>query len=252
MTTPNPPIPFAVLRNAHEGFRAGMKELRELITAQGNVSPFRNAWVGYQRALSAHAAMEDFEIFPLLDAVGNGSLVQEGIPEEHVTDHHNVARVDAALADETNADQWGAITEAFEVWSTYHLGHLEREERIMGPLTNKTAPTLEGRCRIVYDKVIVPSVLRSSTEFDFFVGWVVRQLSFRGSTANPAIVAVRVFVHGLKASSDATLWVHLLPIVKAHCSEDIYNEMKALYFIEDLSQMQQPSIADVPVAVLAR
>ena len=41
---------------------------------------------------------------------------------------------------------------------------------------------------------MLPSDQRDPAEFAFFVGYIVKQLNDRGSTANPAIIATRVFV----------------------------------------------------------
>ena len=179
----------------------GIKELSALVGT--DQAAFGQAWTTYQRALNVHAQMEDHDIFVLLDGekVGNGVIAREQIPEEHHTDHVNVGRVDAALA--AMPIDVSELTAAYEGWRTFFIGHLEHEEKILPPLTGKTGTTAAERARAVYEHVIVPADKRDRGDFEFFVGWIVKQLSTHGSTANPAIVAARVFAHGLHVSSDA-------------------------------------------------
>ena len=59
-----------------------------------------------------------------------------------------------------------------------------------------------GLQQVVYEKIVTPADQRNKAEFEFFIAYIVRNLNLHGSTANPSIVATRVFVHGLKASSN--------------------------------------------------
>lgn len=226
--TPNPPIPFAILRNAHEGLRSGIKDLAELVS---NPPFFVTAWRNFKRAHAVHALMEDANVFKLLDSVSDGQVTKEKIPEEHGIDHDNIEKVDHVLA-ASDPINTAALAAAFEQWRAFFLQHLEHEEKIMAPLTGKTGSTPDARAISAHENMVLPADKRNSVEFEFFIGWIVSRLNQRGSTANPPIVAVRVFVHGLKVSSNPVQWGRFLPIVKANCSPEIYNEMKTSYFIE--------------------
>ena len=53
----------------------------------------------------------------MLDAVGNGQISNENIPEEHTTDHANAEAVAAALAS-GNEDE---LLSAFNKWKDFHV-----------------------------------------------------------------------------------------------------------------------------------
>jgi hypothetical protein len=63
------PMPFAIMRNAHEALRASIHLQGEQLDA-GDAAAFREEWRTFQRALTVHMAMEDGAMFELLDAVG--------------------------------------------------------------------------------------------------------------------------------------------------------------------------------------
>ncbi|KAI9026980.1 hypothetical protein DFJ74DRAFT_704404 [Hyaloraphidium curvatum] len=226
MPPPNPAIPFAVLRNAHEGLRAGIKDMDEKV---GKPAQFAEAWKEYQRALDVHAAMEDYEVFALLDELGNNAITNEHIRDEHTKDGELVAAVDAALASGDAAK----LAAEFGKWKTYHLDHLVHEEKVMPPIVAKLGGgTAEGRARAFYERVVLPADQRNREEFAFMIGWMVKHMSAKGSTANTPSTAVRVFAHGLQAASSAEQWAAYLPVIKANCAPEIYEEMKTLYDIE--------------------
>jgi hypothetical protein len=56
-------------------------------------------------------------------------------------------------------------------------------------------------------------------------------MTARGSTANPPIVAVRVFAHALQSASNPDQWKQWLPIIKENCSKEIFEEMESKYHI---------------------
>lgn len=222
--TPNPAIPFAVLRNAHEGFRAGIKQLNETVATPA----FAAAWQDYQRALSVHAIMEDTDVFDMLNQAGDNAIAKENIPEEHVKDHELVKAVEAALSSSDSA----AVKTAFEEWKQHQLDHLAHEEKIMMPIVPKIGSNPVERARIFYEKVVTPADQRNPQDFEFFVGWCIKQLQTRGSTANTPEVAVRVFAHGLKAACSAEQWKRFLPIVQANASPEVYSMMVKDYQID--------------------
>ena len=60
------PMPFAIMRNAHEALRASIL-LQEQKLDSGDDARFREEWQTFQRAIAIHMAMEDDTMFALLD-----------------------------------------------------------------------------------------------------------------------------------------------------------------------------------------
>jgi hypothetical protein len=165
-------------------------------------------------------AMEDRWMFALLDEVGAGAITQAAIPAEHVEDVRLAEAVDAALPGDPSA-----LRAAWTAWRDDHLHHLDHEEKIMMPLTMKTAPTPDARARIVHERLLTPSL--ALPDFDWYLGWVIGMLSEHGSSGQPANIAVRVFAWGLQHACSPAQWSRLRPIVKEHCSPAIWSELTA-------------------------
>ncbi len=214
------PMPFAIMRNAHEALRASISVLSAALVCADRPG-FGGEWLRLQRALAVHMAMEDQALFPLLDAASGGAITAAGLTGEHEHDRRLAAAVDAALDD----DDLAALHRAFPVWRDEHLHHLEHEEAVMMPLTMKTAPTPEGRARVVHERLLTPSAELPS--FDWFIGWVVAQLSTHGSTAQPPAVATRVFAWGLQHASSSVQWQRFRPIVERNCPPAMWAELAA-------------------------
>ena len=214
------PMPFAIMRNAHEALRAGIR-LQGRALEGADLGTFADEWKRLQRGLAVHMAMEDQAMFALLDEAGGGAISAAGLPGEHEHDRRLVAAVDAALAGGDTA----ALRQAWSVWHDEHLQHLEHEEAVMMPLTMKTAPTPEGRARIVHERLLTPAA--ELPDFDWFVGWVVLMLSAHGSSAQPPSVATRVFAWGLQHASSPPQWRRFRPIVERNCPPAMWNELVA-------------------------
>lgn len=219
---PPRPMPFAIMRNAHEALRASIR-LQEQKLNSGDLAGLRAEWQTFKRALAVHMAMEDDAMFGLLDSVGAGAITSAGLPGEHLEDMRFAAAVDAAL----RTDDPGALRAAWSAWKDDHLHHLVHEEEIMMPLTMKTAPTPQERARIVHDRLVTPA--ERSPDFDWFIGWVVNKLSHHGSGAQPANVATRVFAWGLQHACSAEQWNRLRPIVKSNCTPEIWQELESKF-----------------------
>lgn len=212
------PMPFAIMRNAHEALRASIR-LQEAALEAGDRTAFAEEWLRLQRGLAVHMAMEDRGMFALLDAVGEGACSAAGLPAEHEDDKRLAADVDGMLADADLA----ALRDAWSAWRDEHLHHLEHEEAVMMPLTMKTAPTPEGRARIVNERLLTPGA--GMADFDWFVGWVVEMLSRHGSSAQPPAVATRVFVWGLQHASTPDQWRRFRPIAQRSCPPAMWDEL---------------------------
>jgi Hemerythrin HHE cation binding domain len=137
---PPRPMPFAIMRNAHEALRASIHLQAQRLDAGDSVG-FREEWQTFKRALAVHMAMEDDSMFGLLDGVGAGAITAAKLPDEHVEDTRLAATVDAALG----AADVSALRAVWSAWKEDHLHHLAHEEEIMMPLTMKTAATPEAR-----------------------------------------------------------------------------------------------------------
>jgi hypothetical protein len=212
------PMPFAIMRNAHEALRASIR-LQDQKLEAGDVGAFRQEWQTFQRALGVHMAMEDNTMFALLDETGAGAITAAKLPAEHLEDQRLAAVVDTALT----RDDAAALRAAWVKWKEDHLHHLAHEEEVMMPLTVKTAPTPEGRARIVHDRLLTPA--ESLPHFDWFVGWVVSMLSQHGSSAQPPNVATRVFAWGLQHACSPSQWNRLRRIVERNCTPAIWDEL---------------------------
>ncbi len=212
------PMPFAIMRNSHEALRSSIRVQEQHLEA-GDTAGFREEWQRFQRALAVHMAMEDDSMFGLLDEVGGGAISSAHLPAEHVEDRRLAADVDAAL-DRGDASSLGA---AWSTWKEDHLHHLAHEEDVMMPLTMKTAPTPEGRARVVHERLLGPA--EKLPHFDWYIGWVVGMLSRHGSSGQPANVATRVFAWGLQHACSPSQWSRLRPVVEGNCTAPIWAEL---------------------------
>lgn len=218
-------MPFAIMRNSHEALRASIALQEQKLTA-GDLSAFAAEWEAFQRALAVHMAMEDRFMFALLDEVSSGGITSANLPAEHVEDQRLAKAVDAALA----AKDGALLASAFSTWKADHLHHLSHEEEVMMPLTMKTAPTPEGRARIVHERLLTPS--ESLPNFDWYIGWVVHLLSEHGSASQPAAVAVRVFAWGLQHACSPSQWTRLGAVVKANTAPALWSEIAAKFELD--------------------
>jgi hypothetical protein len=216
------PMPFAIMRNAHEALRASIRLQEQKLDAD-DATAFREEWQTFQRALAVHMAMEDNSMFDLLDGVSAGAIASAKLPAEHVEDSRLAAAVDAALA---GADVT-ALRAAWSDWKEDHLHHLAHEEEVMMPLTMKTAATPEARARVVHERLLGPS--EDLPNFDWYIGWVVRMLSEHGSEGQPANVATRVFAWGLQHACSPSQWNRLRPIVQQNCTPAIWAELSSKF-----------------------
>ena len=212
------PMPFAVMRNAHEAMRASIA-LQQTHLENGDAADFNDEWRRFRRALAVHMAMEDHAMFDLLDSVGEGAVTAAGLPGEHVDDMQLADAVDLAL--ENNDLQ--ALRTAWSVWRGDHLSHLEHEEQIMMPLVVKTGANPQAIARVVHERLLTPG--ERLPDFDWYVGWVVHMLATYGSAGQPANVARRVFAWALQNVCSPEQWRRLRPVVERNCTPVIWNEL---------------------------
>lgn len=227
MSTSQPPVaeipkasPFAIMRNVHEALRASIAVQRKLLDAD-DLPAYSAEWSDFSRALAVHMAMEDDAMFPLLEGVALGAMTAAGLPDEHLEDMRLTTSVNAALA--ADPVDKAALRDAWLAWAEDHLHHLAHEEELMMPLTQKTAPTPEGRARIVHDRLL--SSGERLPDFDWFVGWVTRSLNGYASATMPTNSALRGFAWGLQAACTPAQWRRLRPVVRSNCSAALWAEL---------------------------
>ena len=216
------PMSFAILRNTHEVFRKSIALMSELLK-KGELDEFRQEWRDYQRCRQTHTSMEDGAVFTLLDEVGDGAITEAGLGHEHVED---LANAELIFKAET-VDQ---LAEGFEVWKLFQLDHLAHEEKVMGPLTMKTAPTPQERGKVVHDRLVIPALEHG--DFDWYLAFVINRLTAYGTAQQPGNVAVRVFSWGLQYASTPAEWDHFKPIIRENTSAEIWQEMVEQFQID--------------------
>ncbi|RYH23699.1 hemerythrin domain-containing protein [archaeon] len=211
-----------------------MKEMEEAIDISDSHT-FIKLWKEYQRAVQVHMDMEEIDFFPLLNHMFDGVVNNAGLSDLHTSDHENSYEIDELIS-AANVDLT-QIKPVYEAWKAFHLDHFVKEEAIMMPLTMKTAPTAEGRCLVVHDKLVSPAEARDLGEFKFFLGWCVAKLSKLGSSQQPADVATRVFLRALRSACVKSQWVRFMPILKEKCDPAIWSTIATKYNIEESDDM---------------
>jgi len=216
------PMSFAILRNTHEVFRKSVVLMGEYLD-KGTLGEFRQEWKDFRRFRGTHLAMEEDAVFSLLDEVGDGAITEAGLSQEHLQDFINAELVEqAATTDE--------VAQAFGVWKIYQLEHLAHEERVIGPLTMKTAPTPQERGRVVHERLILPAI--EFGDFDWYLAFAIKRLTAYGTAQQPPNVAVRVFAWGLQYASTPGQWDSWKEIVHRNTSGDIWQEMVEQFQID--------------------
>lgn len=245
--TPNPPVAFAFLRNAHEALRKVLFEKLMPTLQNGDKEGFKSEWKIFDHASRYHASMEDKYVFPLLDEFSEKKVSNEMIPAEHIQEE----KLSNRIKEEIESNGIPSL-EAFDAWREYYLNHLTHEEKVITPVTGTLGPTPGKRATVFYDRIINNLWKADKAEFLFFVGWMVKQLSTFGSTNNNASTAARVVVHGLQWSTNPTQWKEILPVVKENTTVEIWEEMVRDYHIESPAfqrDQRQPSHEPVKVVV---
>lgn len=152
------------------------------------------------------------------------------VEAHHVPSDVELARAfERTLAAEGEDGSGADVAAAWAAWQTEHLEHLEHEEKVMMPLTMKTAATPEERARIVHERLLGP--VADKPEFEPFLQWVVTRLG-QGSSGQPAAVAVRVFVWGLQHASSQAQWARWLPVVQASCAPAVWEVLVSKFQID--------------------
>lgn len=216
------PMAFAILRNTHEVLRSSISLMNDLIE-KGALEEFRQEFADFRRCRRTHAAMEDGAVFPLLDELSDGAITEAGLAREHEEDDFNARKVEQAESGEE-------LAEAYETWKAHQLDHMAHEERVMGPLTMKTAPTPQGRGQIVQEHLVLPALEHG--DFDWYLAFVIERLTAYGTAQQPPEVAVRVFAWGLQHAATPAQWASWKKIVQDSTSAEIWRMMVEQFQID--------------------
>jgi hypothetical protein len=216
------PMSFAILRNTHEVLRKSIT-LMDVFLDKGTLGEFRKEWGDFRRCRRSHVAMEEGAVFSLLDEVSGGVITEAGFMQEHEEDEFNARQVEQA----ETADE---VARAFKIWKTHQLDHMTHEEKIMGPLTLKTAPTPESRGQVVHERLVLPAIEHG--DFDWYLAFVIERLTAYGTVQQPPNIAVRVFAWGLQYASTPTQWESWKKIVRDNTLNEIWQEMVEQFQID--------------------
>ena len=218
---------FAILRNTHEVLRKSITLMGEFLD-KGALGEFRQEWGSFRRCRRSHVAMEEGAVFSLLDEVSGGVITEAGFMQEHVEDEFNASQVEQA----ESADE---VAQAFEIWKTHQLDHMTHEEKVMGPLTMKTAPTPEGRGQVVHERLVLPAIEHG--DFDWYLAFVIERLTAYGTAQQPPNIAVRVFAWGLHYASTPGQWESWKKIVQDNTSNEIWQDMVQQFQIDAVGKI---------------
>ena len=216
------PMSFAILRNTHEVLRKSITLMGEFLD-KGTLGEFRQEWGNYRRCRSTHVSMEEGAVFSLLDEISGGMITEAGLMDEHAEDEANARLVE-------QAESAGEVARVFANWKTFQLDHLAHEEKVMGPITMKTAPTPEGRGRVVQERLVLPAIAHG--DFDWDLAFVIKRLTAYGTAEQPPNVGVRVFAWGLQHASTPGQWEQWKKIVEDNTSDEIWQEMVEQFQID--------------------
>lgn len=207
------PRPFAFMRLTHEALRVGFSELGECAD-RGDMEGAAAVWSDLSRVVVLHKRQEEEAFFPLLDDRFEGAVERAGLRSTHHEEEEHERAIEVALSAgdaETLRGVWGTWAPAFE-------RHLSDEEEVMMPLTQRVAPTVEGRARAVRELFDVDwDGLR-----DRQLPWVVSALE-RGR----GFGQLRMFVSAVQLSS-GDRFGELVPAIRGALSADAAAQLEKL------------------------
>lgn len=224
-------LAFAVIKSSHIAFRIAIKEMHAVLLGPPEQRKiFIDLWKSYLRSQKFHLDMEEMDLLPLLDHIGDGIFTKSGIQN----DHKKAIELETVVENELAADpiNWERVSTAWSNWKYDHLEHLIKEEKLWMPLSIRIASGHKARCLVIHDKLITPADNRDSLEFIQFLAWCVRLLSFYTTESHLPSVATNIFVRGLHCCSDRAQWSRFVPALKNACDQSIWAELVSKYNIE--------------------
>lgn len=242
------------MRHPHEAMRTAIIEMETVLRGPDEQKDiFIDLWRDFYRALLPHLYMEEYDLMPYLDELGNGAITRSGVHEMHMMDGPLHNEVNKYL--NLEIIPWDNVLEAYQPWKKNFVDHLVAEENSWNPLQMKTAPTFTGRCVVVYEKLIRPSDKRDPVEMTFYVAWYVDELLFLlfpedlcmmlvgrvtmrlsrygcVTMALDPMKATRIFVRALHATCNADQWSRYMPAMREVCVPRIWADLVDKYDIE--------------------
>jgi histidine triad (HIT) family protein len=166
--------PFAMMRLAHEAVRIDADQLEKQALV-GDVAGVVSTWTALRRFIDLHMRQEELAFFPKLDGDFDGAVRDAKLRDEHDEDLSSERKVRSAIAaaqDEASDASLATLKEAVSEWVALHRHHLEHEEEVMMPLTEKIG-TFPDRCAFVHSLIAL-----DQQEFrDFMFPYVVSRLA---------------------------------------------------------------------------
>lgn len=179
--------PFAFMRLTHEALRDGFSQL-SAAAAAGDFDRAASSFTELLDVIDLHKEHEERVFFPMLDELFDGAVAKAGLRENHVNEDAIAVRVDVAIEARDLATLQQSLTE----WAPSFEAHLFEEEEVMMPLTERVAPTLEGRAAAVHEILAVDWERLKTIQ----IPYVVRSLS-----ATKPYGPLRMFVAALQVAA---------------------------------------------------
>lgn len=182
-----------------------------------DLDAFRRLWAEFLPAIAIHAWIEDNRMMPLLlEVVGEDATAKAALEKDFYQEHHEEEKFFDDISRLLTENNKEALSETFQNWKAHHQAHMKHEEDISMPLTHKTGASFEERQKVVYRTLILPTYEHNKDAFKNYVGFCVKYLQ-KGTTANSAVVASRVFIKAIQACSTPEIYAFLLPAIQANC-----------------------------------
>lgn len=174
--------PFAVMRLTHEAIRAGMKDLKDAleqlsedcdnIEQCGLIKIFGDL----ERCIIIHAKQEDSVFFPLLNDKFDNIIKTESIPPTHDNDEQQRLKIQSIF--DKGCDSKNELVSIINEWIESHEQHLKLEEKVMMPLTKKTADSVQERGKIVRSIINIDRKEFSEYQFEYVLNQLVKTKPF--------------------------------------------------------------------------
>jgi len=204
--------PFAFMRLTHEALRAGFARL-VAHAESGDLPAVQQEYDGLRPVLVLHAEHEEQVFFDLLDERCDGAVEAAGLRDAHVREEGHQQAFEAALA----ARDLAGVREALAGWASSFEEHLAHEEEVMMPLTQRVAPTVEGRAAAVGTILDVDFDALKSDHLPYVVHTL--------ATTKP-YGPTRMFVAALQAAAGPR-YAELTPVLRRALPEALQGQLQA-------------------------
>jgi len=210
---------FAAFRNTHEGIRGWIAESKDDAVAAA-ASPSDREKIDKAltsirtllRLIDIHMEHEEKGLFPAVDNTFDKVAQKENFRTEHVHDLEEQAQLKHIMDKISHASKTTTVSPAdvqelrdlVVAFGDNHIKHLEHEESILPPLTQKFMPE-ESRPAIINHMIH----LNFDTSFDFFPSAVVKQMTKRNPYAS-----LRMFIAALQRVLTPEDYAKILPGMK--------------------------------------